>query len=61
MTTRLMACFGQAEPGRPSEQSLRVEHTRRYRAQGASFAIEPDATAASYFLALPLVAGDRST
>lgn len=57
MTARLMACFGQPDLVRPSAQTVRVDNTRRYHAPGATFAIEPDATAASYFLALPLVVG----
>lgn len=59
MTTRLMTCFGQPEPARTSTNSLRVGHTHRYRAPADRFAIEPDATAASYFLALPLAVGGQ--
>lgn len=59
MTARLMTRFGQPELARPAADTLRVANTARYRAPGAAFAIEPDATAASYFLALPLATGGQ--
>ena len=55
MTTRLMAEFGY-EVGVQAEADTFVLQPGRYRPP-ARYAIEPDATAASYFLALPLVTG----
>ncbi|MDR2673734.1 MAG: hypothetical protein LBC18_02435, partial [Opitutaceae bacterium] len=60
MTARLMRQFGQPPLGRPAENRLRVAAGHPYRLPAAArgaYAIEPDATAASYFLALPLAAG----
>jgi 3-phosphoshikimate 1-carboxyvinyltransferase len=55
MTLRLMAQFGQ--PATPSADTARFRIVPgRYTSPG-SHAIEPDATAASYFQALPLVVG----
>jgi len=58
MTLRMMEQFGQP-PSRISPDGSRVEptHGRPYRSGGGDYAIEPDASAASYFLALPLVTG----
>ncbi|MBC7365475.1 MAG: 3-phosphoshikimate 1-carboxyvinyltransferase, partial [Undibacterium sp.] len=55
MTTRLMAEFGYAIGEQASTETY-VLNPGRYRSPGR-YAIEPDATAASYFLALPLVTG----
>jgi 3-phosphoshikimate 1-carboxyvinyltransferase len=61
MTTKLMQQFGQP----PIEEvigvtdAFTVANTTRYAFPGAKYAIEADASAASYFLALPLVAGGR--
>ena len=55
MTLRLMEEFGVSVP-RASEGRTFAVPTRGYRAP-AIYAIEPDATAASYFQALPLVVG----
>ncbi len=55
MTTKLMEQFGQPPIEQTGEFTFTVANTTRYRLSGASYAIEPDATAASYFLALPLV------
>lgn len=55
MTARLMEGFGQPPIERTSPTSFRVRNDTPYRLQGGTYAIEPDATAASYFLALPLV------
>lgn len=57
MTTRLMERFGQ--PGITTEgaDTFAVAAGVPYRAEGPSYPMEPDATAASYFLALPLVTG----
>jgi 3-phosphoshikimate 1-carboxyvinyltransferase len=55
MTQRLMAQFGQSTA--PASDAARFGfHPGHYASPGA-FAIEPDATAASYFQALPVVAG----
>ncbi len=59
MTARLMAGFGQPGLGRPSPDTLQIANAHRYHAPAAGFAIEPDATAASYFLALPLAVGGQ--
>jgi 3-phosphoshikimate 1-carboxyvinyltransferase len=55
MTARLMTAFGLPLGEQKSEDTFTVP-TGRYRSPGV-YAIEPDATAASYFLALPLVTG----
>ncbi len=60
MTARLMAQFGQPPLERVGEERVRIAHGTAYSAQGGSFAVEPDATAASYFMTLPLVAGGRT-
>jgi 3-phosphoshikimate 1-carboxyvinyltransferase len=59
MTARLMAHFGQPALDRQSEQRFRVSSGTRYSLPGGVYAIEPDASAASYFLALPLVTGGQ--
>ena len=59
MTRRQIAQFGGVCSG-ISQDSNRIVVSRglgRYRAPSGPYRIEPDATAASYFLALPLVAG----
>ncbi|MEY4940504.1 MAG: hypothetical protein RIQ93_2239 [Verrucomicrobiota bacterium] len=56
MTTRLMEHFGQASVERRGADTFRIANGR-FQLPGATYAIEPDATAASYFLALPLVTG----
>ena len=55
MTTRLMGEFGY-EIGAQASTETYVLNPGHYRSP-ARYAIEPDATAASYFLALPLVTG----
>ena len=55
MTARLMEHFGQPAIDERSSP-LRLENGRRYTLRTDTYAIEPDATAASYFLALPLAA-----
>ncbi len=55
MTTRLMEHFGQKPVVRLSDDELAVQNDTRYGLDRDSYAIEPDATAASYYLALPLV------
>jgi len=61
MTTRLMEQFGQPPLEETEDNAFRINEGTPYALPGASFAIEPDATAASYFLALPLVAGGALT
>lgn len=55
MTLRMMAEFGLSGP-RPAKTNMFVVAPGRYVTSG-TYAIEPDATAASYFQALPLVTG----
>lgn len=57
MTTRLMERFGQPPVVRVSENRIRVEDGVSYSLRSETYPIEPDATAASYFLALPLSVG----
>lgn len=61
MTAQVMQAFTpdrQALVERRDAQSFTVQaRARPYRLAGANYAIEPDASAASYFLALPLVTG----
>jgi len=61
MTARLMAHFGQPPVERVADGRFRIAAGRRYALPGGRYAIEPDATAASYFLALPLVTGGALT
>lgn len=56
MTARLMTAFGQPAV-EWTAAGCRIAAPRGYRAPAAAFAIEPDATAASYLLALPLAVG----
>ncbi|PTY01229.1 3-phosphoshikimate 1-carboxyvinyltransferase [Opitutus sp. ER46] len=57
MTTRLMEHFGQPAVEPVAEDTLRVAAGRPYTLASGRYAVEPDATAASYFLALPLATG----
>jgi 3-phosphoshikimate 1-carboxyvinyltransferase len=59
MTTRLMEQFGQPAPGWSNDgtDSFAVASGVPYSLSAGTYAIEPDATAASYFIALPLVTG----
>jgi len=67
MTRAMARQFGQPEgrlqagpgPSRSAggEQGYRVEPGRPYRAPAKGYRVEPDASAASYFLALPLAVG----
>ena len=61
MTARLMEHFGQPPLAPSGGHDVRVTNTHRYTLPAGTYAIEPDATAASYYLALPLVAGGRLT
>ncbi len=60
MTLRMMEQFGQP-PARVSADGLLVEpaHGQPYRSGGGDYHVEPDTSAASYFLALPIVTGGR--
>lgn len=60
MTTRLMEHFGLPPVEPAGEARLRVPRAR-YSLPSDTYAIEPDATAASYFLTLPLVTGGALT
>jgi 3-phosphoshikimate 1-carboxyvinyltransferase len=57
MTTKLMEQFGQPPIERTGEHTFTIATNTPYALPGAMYAVEPDATAASYFLALPLVTG----
>lgn len=59
MTTRLMQDFGQPSIVRLAEDRFRVPSGHGYVHVDGMYSIEPDATAASYFLALPLVSGGK--
>jgi 3-phosphoshikimate 1-carboxyvinyltransferase len=59
MTAQLMEDFGQPPVERAGPHRLRAAAFIPYRRPTGSYEIEPDATAAGYFLALPLVAGGR--
>ncbi|HXC02573.1 MAG TPA: 3-phosphoshikimate 1-carboxyvinyltransferase [Opitutaceae bacterium] len=61
MTTRLMEAFGQPRLGIMGHDRFRIAYGTRYTLAKGSYAIEPDATAASYYAALPLVAGGELT
>ena len=61
MTARLMGHFHQHLNLRADETVFRIKNGAAYRAPAETYAIESDATAASYFLALPLVTGGRLT
>lgn len=60
MTAALMRQFGACADGN-SREGFRVSNRKRYAIPGSAFRIEPDATAASYFLTLPLVVGGALT
>ena len=57
MTAALLTRFGQPAPLWKAPDLIAVPPHPNYAPAGGTCAIEPDATAASYFLALPLVAG----
>lgn len=61
MTARLMEQFNQPAIVPRTDASFAVPAGTRYSLPGGQFAIEPDATAASYFLSLPLIAGGALT
>jgi 3-phosphoshikimate 1-carboxyvinyltransferase len=57
MTAALMTQFGQPPPRWLPAEVIAVPPQRRYAIAAGRYAVEPDATAASYLQALPLVAG----
>lgn len=57
LTTKLMEQFGQPPAARPAPGRFVVPAPANYSLPGPTFAIEPDASAASYLLALPVVTG----
>lgn len=57
MTTRLMEDFGQPPVERRKGDVVFIPAAARYTRKAGTYAIESDATAASYFVALPLVVG----
>lgn len=59
MTAALLERFGQPPPVWQAADLIAVQPHARYAPPGGTCAIEPDATAASYFAALPLVVGGR--
>ena len=60
MTLRMMEQFGQpAAIASDDGMCVRPPHGLPYRSPGLRYTIEPDASAASYFLALPIVTGGR--
>ncbi len=61
MTEQLMINFGQMRLMSYSSDHFGVLRGRRYFIEPGNYAIEPDATAASYFAALPLASGGRVT
>lgn len=62
MTLRMMEQFGQPAANVSADGVIvRPPAGHAYRATGGVYVIEPDASAASYFLALPLVCGGHVT
>ncbi len=61
MTAALLTRFGQPTPVWRTPELIVVQPHPVYAPPGGTCGIEPDATAASYFLALPLVAGGTLT
>jgi 3-phosphoshikimate 1-carboxyvinyltransferase len=59
MTTRLMEHFGQPPVQKLAGDRVLVNAGGRYSLPGGTYPIEPDASAASYYLALPLVTGGK--
>jgi 3-phosphoshikimate 1-carboxyvinyltransferase len=55
MTRRVMEAFGAELSASADYRELRVSNARKYR--GRNYAIEPDASAASYFLAAAAIVG----
>lgn len=61
MTARLMEQFGQPPLQQTGDASFRISAGTPYRSTSSEYGVEPDATAASYFLALPVVTGGSVT
>lgn len=61
MTTRLMEQFGQPPVERVGTDRIRLFRGADYSCSSGVYPVEPDASAASYFLALPLVTGGALT
>jgi 3-phosphoshikimate 1-carboxyvinyltransferase len=59
MTRRVMAAFGGDASADPNYAEIRVSNAKRYA--GREYAIEPDASAASYFFAAAAIVGGRVT
>jgi 3-phosphoshikimate 1-carboxyvinyltransferase len=59
MTLAVMQSFGAVASASDDYSRIEVSHADRY--QGRSYAIEPDASAASYFFAIAAVAGGEAT
>jgi 3-phosphoshikimate 1-carboxyvinyltransferase len=57
MTAALMTEFGQPSPQWLSPEVISIWPQPSYAVASSRYVVEPDATAASYFLALPLVVG----
>lgn len=57
LTARMLEQFGQPPVGQPRHGVFQVQAPQPYALTGGTYAIEPDASAASYLLALPLVTG----
>jgi 3-phosphoshikimate 1-carboxyvinyltransferase len=58
MTIELIKRFGGAGPT-PVKQGFLISNKQTYRLPAREFLVETDATAASYFIALPIVAGGQ--
>ena len=59
MTIKVMKSFGATATATKNYSQIAVANTNRYR--GIDYAIEPDASAASYFFALAAITGGRIT
>lgn len=59
MTRRVMEAFGGEVAATADYSEIRVSNRRRYR--GREYAIEPDASAASYFFAAAVITGGKVT
>jgi 3-phosphoshikimate 1-carboxyvinyltransferase len=59
MTARVMQAFGAVATPTDGYREIRISHERRYR--GREYAVEPDASAASYFFAAAAITGGEVT
>lgn len=57
MTSRMMEQFGFPRQVEVTERNYHIEEGREYYLPGGAYQVEPDATAAGYFAALPLAVG----